>query len=51
MICANECANGRKSRWLSSRERRPVPTTDSEAKIMLSLLIITPLGTPVVPEV
>ena len=51
MIWAKECANGRNKRWLSSRESRPVPTTISEAKMRLSLVIITPLGTPVVPDV
>ena len=51
MICAKECAKGRKSRWLSSRVSSPVPTTTSAAKSMLSLVIITPFGTPVVPLV
>src|SRR5438067_11755960 len=50
MIWAKECANGRNKRWLSSRESRPVPTTISDAKMRLSLVIITPLGTPVVPD-
>ena len=51
MICAKEWAKGRKSRWLSSRESSPLPTTTSDAKSIWSLVVITPLGTPVVPEV
>ncbi len=51
MICANECANGRKSRCASSRLSRPVPTTASAAKTSWSLVVITPLGVPVVPLV
>ena len=50
-ICAKECANGSQSRWLSSRVSSRVPTATSEAKSMLSFVIITPFGTPVVPEV